>query len=138
MFPLFLRARAQRYVSGLFEKGKFKARSPGRDAETDRARVDAIVSAIGEALSAAEREQAGIKRRLDDVVARAGMSVGYEVDEYLDREPHKTQSLNFFDAEIVRAESRIKELKTMVSHFQFLKAATLTRFPSQSSAEKKN
>jgi hypothetical protein len=125
MFPLLLRAR------GLFEKGKFEARSSARDAETDRARVDAIVLAIGQALSSAEREQAGIKRRLDDVVARASMSVGYEVDEYLDREPHKSRSLNFFDAEIIRAEDRIKELNAMVSHLQFLRAATLTRFPQR-------
>jgi hypothetical protein len=131
MFQLFLRARAQRFVNGFFGEGEFKARSFERDASTDRSRVRSILSAIGEALSAAEREQAGLKKRLEDVVARASMTVGYEVDEYVDREPHRTTSLNFFEAEMMRAAGRIKELNSMVSHFKFLETAVRTRFPRE-------
>ena len=131
MSPLFLRSRAQRFVSGLLGGGEFKARSFERDALTDRARVGSILFAIDEALSAAERERDGLKKRLEDVVARASMSIGYGVDDYIDRESHRTESLNFFDKEIDRAESRIKQLESMVSHLKFLQAAVQTRFPEQ-------
>jgi hypothetical protein len=129
MFQLFLRARAQNFVRHYFGDREFKARSSERDATTDRSRVGSIMSAIEEALDAAESEQAGLKRRLDDVLARASVSVGNGVDEYLDREPHRTNALNFFDDEIARAETRLKELGTMITHVKFLKTAMLTRFP---------
>jgi len=131
MSPIYLRSQAQRFISGLFGGGEFKARSSERDALTDRARVASILLAIGEALSAAERERAGLKKRLEDVVARASMSIGYGVDEYIDRESHRTKSLNFFDSEINRAESRLKQLESQVSHLQFLQAAVHARFPEQ-------
>ena len=128
MFQLFLRARAQNlknYISG----GGFKARSSERDVATDRERTRSIMSAIENALTAAESEQSGLKRRLEDVLARASVSVGNNSDEYLDREAHRTEALNFFDGEIARAEIRLKELGTMIAHFKFMKTAMLTRFP---------
>ena len=66
---------------------------------------------------------------MDDVLARASISVGNDTDEYLDREPHRTAALNFFDQEMARGESRLKELGTMIAHFKFVKTAMLTRFP---------
>lgn len=129
MFQLFLRTCTQKLARVYFGEGGFKARSSERDATTDRLRVGSIISAIEEALAAAEAEQEGLKRRLDDVLARASVAVGNEVDEYLDREPHRTSALNFFDAEIVRAEERLKGLGTLIMHLKFLKAATITRFP---------
>ena len=87
------------------------------------------MSAIENAITAAESEQSGLKARLDDVLARASVSVGNNSDEYLDREAHRTEALNFFDGEIVRAESRLKELGTMIADFKFMKTAMLTRFP---------
>ena len=120
MFQLFLRARGQNlkdYVGG----GAFKTRSSKRDVSTDRERTQSIMSAIENSLAGAESEQAGLKRRLDDVLARASVSVGNNSDEYMDREAHRTEALNFFDGEIIRAETRLKELGTMT--------AMLTRFP---------
>ena len=128
MFQLFLRARAQNlkdYVGG----GAFKTRSSERDVTIDREQTQSIVSAIENSLAAAESEQAGLKRRLDDVLARASVSVGNNSDEYMDREAHRTEALNFFDGEIFRAESRLKELATFIAHFRFMKTAMLTRFP---------
>ena len=128
MFQLFLRARAQNlkhYVGG----GAFKTRSPKRDVSTDRDRTQSIMSAIENSLTAAESEQSGLKRRLDDVLARASVSVGNNSDEYVDREAHRTEALNFFDSEINRAETRLKELGTMIAHLKFMKTAMLTRFP---------
>jgi hypothetical protein len=123
-----LRARAQNLKS-YFGGEEFKTRSSERDATTDRSRIGSIMSAVEDALTAAESEQSGLKRRLDDVLARASVSVGNDVDEYLDREPHRTEELNFFDGEIARAESRLKELDTAIAHFRFLKTSMLARFP---------
>jgi hypothetical protein len=129
MIQLFLRARAEKLARAYFGEGGFKTRSSERDAAIDRSRVGSIMSAIEEARGAAEAEQAGLKRRFDDVLARASIVVGNEVDEYLDREPHRTSALNFFDTEIVRAEQRLKGLATLIVHLRFLKTATITRFP---------
>lgn len=128
MFQLFLRARAQNLKN--FISGKeFKARSSERDAATDRSRTASVMSAVENALISAESEQAGLRSRMDDVLARASVSVGTNADEYLDREPHRTAALNFFDGEIARGESRLKELGAMIAHFKFVKTAMLTRFP---------
>jgi hypothetical protein len=127
MFQLFLRARAQNLKS--YFGGGFKTRSSERDATTDRERIRSIMSAIENALTAADSEQAGLKRRLDDVLARAAVSVGNNSDEYLDREAHRAEALNFFDGEIARAESRLKELGTLIAHFKFMKTAMQARFP---------
>jgi hypothetical protein len=128
MFHLFLRARARSLRNSLTD-GAFKARSRKRDVTTDHSRIGAIMTAIEMALVSAEGEQSGLKGRLDDVLARAAVTVGNEVDEYLDREPHRAEALNFFDGEITRGDSRLKELGTMITHLKFLKTAMLTRFP---------
>src|SRR5581483_2680424 len=122
MFQLFLRTRVRNlkdYIGG----GGFKTRSSERNVTTDRERTQSIISAIENALAAAESEQSGLKRRLDDVLARASVSVGNDSDEYVDREAHRTEALNFFDGEMVAAESRLKELGTMIAHFKFMKTA---------------
>ena len=51
MFQLFLRARANNY---------FKARSEGRDTETDHARASSIFRSIEDALEAAKAAHAGL------------------------------------------------------------------------------
>jgi hypothetical protein len=128
MFRLFLRARTQKLLHQ-FSEGKFKTRSSTRDAESDRARLASIMSAIQTALNAAEAEHSGLQKRLNDVMARASVSVGNDTYEHLDREPHRTSALDFFDREFARAETRLKELEPMIAHFKYLKTALLTRFP---------
>src|SRR5689334_21369713 len=65
MFQLFLRSRAQNFIKARLgiDEG-FRARSPERDAETDRLRVKSILAAIDDALQAAESEQSGLSRRV--------------------------------------------------------------------------
>jgi hypothetical protein len=128
MFQLFLRARA-RNLKAAIVGSDFKARSSERDAVADRSRIASVMSAVENALSSTESEQAGLRSRMDDVLARASISVGTNADEYLDREPHRTAALNFFDHAIAKGESRLKELGTMIAHFKFVKTAMLTRFP---------
>jgi hypothetical protein len=59
MFQLFLRARANNY---------FKARSAGRDTETDHARASSIFRSIEDALEASKAEHAGLTSRINDAL----------------------------------------------------------------------
>jgi hypothetical protein len=129
MFQLFLRARAHNYFKGRLGSQEFRARSADRDAETDRSRVGSILEAIENALHAAEREQSGLGRRVEDVLARAAVTMGNGSDEYLEREPLDSHHQDLFSAEISNGQRRLKELATEITHFKFLKAATLSRFP---------
>lgn len=129
MFQLFLRARARHYFEDRLGDHGFKARSADRDAGTDRARVNAILDAIEKALHAAEQEQSGLSRRVEDVLARAAVTFGNGTDEYLEREPLDSHHQDLFGTEIANGQYRLKELATAITHFKFLKAATLSRFP---------
>src|SRR5271167_998659 len=110
MFQLFLRARAHKFKRALVGKQNFRARSPERDAETDRARVGFILEAVENALDAAEQEQAGLNERVEDVLARASVTIGNAADEYLDREPLDSQHQDLFGFEIANGQRRLKEL----------------------------
>jgi hypothetical protein len=129
MFQMFLRARAQNYLRSLVGEREFRARSAERDAETDRERLDFVLSALDSALSNAEAEQAGLTRRVDDVLARASVTVGNGDDEYLTREKLDSDHLDLFETEISNGQRRLRDLAVSISHFKFLKTAMLSRFP---------
>ena len=128
MFQLFLRARAHKFFGNRATERAFKARSAERDAETDHSRVKSIVSAIEAALAAAEAEQSGLSQRVEDVLARASVTFGNGTDEYLTREPLDNHHQRLFDTEIKNGQRRLHELSITITHFKFLKAATLSRF----------
>ncbi len=129
MFQLFLRARAQNYFMSRLGRQEFKARSADRDAQTDRSRVSAVLAAIEDALKAAEQEQSGLARRVEDVLARAAVTLGNGTDEYLEREALDSHHQDLFSTEISNGQRRLKELATAITHFKFLKSAVLSRFP---------
>ena len=129
MFQLFLRARAHQFMRRSLGGDEFRARSAERDAETDRGRVEAVLAAIDGVLRASEDEHSGLSGRVDDVLARAAVTVGTATDEYLDREPHRSEHQTLFDAEIANGQRRLKELSAMISHMKFMRAALLSRFP---------
>jgi hypothetical protein len=129
MFQLFLRARAQNYLRSRLGAQDFKARSADRDAETDRSRVVSILTAIEDALHAAEMEQAGLGQRVEDVLARAAVTLGNGTDEYLEREALDSHHQDLFGAEILNGQRRLKELAAAITHFKFVRAAMLSRFP---------
>ena len=126
MFQLFLRARVHQYFGG---RRDFRARASSRDADTDRARVESILLAIEASRTAAEAEQSGLSRRVEDVLARAAVTIGNDSDEYLTREPLDSHHQDLFDIEISNGQRRLRELALAISHFRFLKAAILSRFP---------
>ncbi|UFS74305.1 hypothetical protein LPB73_20635 [Tardiphaga sp. 37S4] len=129
MFQMFLRARAQNYLRSLVGEREFRARSAERDAETDRERLDYVLSALDSALSNAEAEQTGLTRRVDDVLARAAVTFGNGDDEYLTREKLDSDHLDLFETEISNGQRRLRDLAVSISHFKFLKTAMLSRFP---------
>lgn len=129
MFQLLLRARAHNLLGHRREDKRFKARSAERDAETDRARIGSVMSALETALQDAEREQMGLNRRVDDALARAAVTFGNGTDEYLEREPLDNYHQDLFEADISNGQRRLEELAATISHLRFIKAAMLTRFP---------
>jgi len=129
MFQLFLRARARNFARDHLGGDGFKVRSPQRDEETDHQRVEGVMNAIEAALQAAEREQKGLSERVEEVLARAAVTVGNASDEYLDREPLDTHHQGLFSEEISNGQRRLKSLADAISHFKFLRAAVLSRFP---------
>jgi hypothetical protein len=129
MFQFFLRAGAHNYLKNRLREQVFKARSADRDAETDRLRLSPIFAAIESVLRAAEQEQSGLNRRVEDVLARAAVTFGNATDEYLDREPLANHHQNLFSTEIFNGQRRLKALATVLTHLKFVKAAMLSRFP---------
>jgi hypothetical protein len=91
--------------------------------------VNAILEAIENALSAAEQERSGLNRRVEDALARAAVTIGNGTDEYLERDALDSHHQDLFSTEISNGQRRLKELATEITHFKFLKAAALSRFP---------
>lgn len=129
MLQLFLRARVHNLIANRLRGETFKVRAPERDSSTDRSRIESIISAIEVALQSAESEHDGLKKRMDEVLARASVSVGNATDEYLDRELYRSHHQDLFDSELARGEQRTRDLSAMIGHFKFVRAAMLSRFP---------
>jgi len=128
MFQLFSRARAHKFLGSKATERDFKARSAERDAQTDRLRVGSILLAIDNALIAAQAEQSGLTRRVDDFLARAAVTFGNDTDEYLTRERLDSLHQDLFDNEISAGQRRLEELVLTIAHFKFLRATMLSRF----------
>jgi hypothetical protein len=126
MFESFRKTRAA---------SAFKARSAGRDVETDLARLRPVFNSIEAAIRSAEAEFTGLTRRVDDVLARASMTVGSGTDEYLSREDLDSRLLDRLDVEIANGQRRLGELSTNIAHFKSLKADLTTRFPGFRSSQ---
>ena len=107
----------------------FRTRAPARDQDLDNQLVGQVASAIDEALQRVEAQRDGLKRRLDDVIARAAIVGGNDLDDFLSRDEARSTLLAASDGEIARGQARLKTLDEQLSHFKFLKAALQTRFP---------
>jgi hypothetical protein len=109
--------------------GPFRTRAPARDREADNQLVGQVASAIDEALQKVEAQRDGLKRRLDDVISRAAIVGGNDLDDFLTRDEARSTLLAASDGEIARGQVRLKTLDEQLSHFRFLKSALRTRFP---------
>ena len=129
MFQLFLRARAHNLRDRLVEQREFRARSADRDAKTDRARLQSVMTAIATALQSAQSEHSGLNQRVEDVLARAAVTFGNGTDEYLERDPVDCHHQDLFTIEISNGQRRLQELTSTIGHLKFLRAAMASRFP---------
>lgn len=130
MFRLLRRACTYNYFKRPRSDQDFKA----LDAETDRLRVSSILGTIENALLDAENEQSGLRGRMEDVLARAAVTMGNGTDEYLERDALDTHHQNLFSIEISNGERRLKELTDTIAQFQSLKAIILSKFPQHRSS----
>ncbi|HMM89204.1 hypothetical protein [Bradyrhizobium sp.] len=120
MFQFLLKTRS---------KNDFQARSAGRDSATDRIRATSIFRSIEEALEGAKAERIGLEARINDALARSAVTLGCDSDEYLTRDPEDNHFQNLLGTEAADGQRRLNELGATIRHFQFLKAAIVTRFP---------
>jgi hypothetical protein len=109
--------------------GGFNARARERDADTDSSAVRSVADAIDLVLKQAEAERTGLKKRMDDVIARAAVAGGNDTDEHMTRSDDLSEMLRNSDAEIKRGEERLITIEKNISHFRFLKTVLLSRFP---------
>ncbi len=107
----------------------FQARSPERDAASDNEAVKSVAVAIDLVLEKAEAERAGLKDRIDDVLSRAAIACGNDIDDYLTRTDDRTSMLRDSEAEIQRGQERLKVIEQNISHFKLLRTALQSRFP---------
>ena len=107
----------------------FKTRSPERDQATDSEVIGRVALAIDHALSALQTEQTGLLGRVEEAVAMASLAVGTDSDEYVSREPAKTEALRGYEDDMKRSRERLRALEQHILNLRFLRAAFLTRFP---------
>jgi hypothetical protein len=106
------------------------AQSLGRDAGSERARIELVSRSIEWSLHAAQAEQAGLVRRLEKLTAHALVPLGNGTDEYLTRDDLDNRRLGKLEQEIQQAERSLEKLAHDIAHFEFLKAALKVRFPN--------
>jgi hypothetical protein len=107
----------------------FEVRSSGRDGDTDREAIKSIAVALDQALQKVDAERAGLSHRIDDVISRAAIVGGNDMEDFLTRTDDRSRMLNESDVEIRRGQGRLQALDQNVTHFKFLRAALQTRFP---------
>lgn len=109
----------------------FSARLPERDRQTDQALVQKVLGSIEESIDRSEAERTGLQSRVDDLLARAAIVAGNDMSEFVTRNDERSKMLKDSERQIRYAEERLATLKGNISHFSFLKAALLSRFPGR-------
>lgn len=109
--------------------GVFKTRSADRDRATDAGMVLAIARAIDLALDTSNTERAGLRRRMDDVLSRAAIVGGNEIEEYQSRSEVLTDMLHQADVDIRAGEARLLVIEDHISNYTSLKDELRRRFP---------
>ena len=107
----------------------FKARSPARDGESIETLVGQVSSALQHGAREIEAQRDGLRRRLDAVITRAAVIGGNDIDESLTRDETDAAVLTASDAEIARAETRLKMLEKQLSDFKTLVVTLHSLFP---------
>ena len=107
----------------------FKTRSLERDNAYIEAIVQEIASTLVRATSEVRAQRDGLKRRLDAVITRAVVVGGNAIEDGATRDEADAAILAASDAEIARAEARLKTLDEQLLNLDFLESALYARFP---------
>lgn len=99
----------------------FRARNPGRDAETDEARFGTISNAIAMALVDARRERDGLSQRMDLYYAQAATLLDNSV-EYSRRDRVDEAAIGSAENRAARARQRVAQLDTQIQQLEDLLA----------------
>lgn len=108
----------------------FQARSVERDRANDDASVKSVDDAIIEALEKAKAERDGLKRRMDDVLARAAIVGGNDLDDHLTRAGDRSDMLRKSDADIRQGYQRLRELDQNITHYERVQTTLRERAPT--------
>lgn len=94
----------------------FRARSPDRDADNDRARVNRIEAAVDDVVAEIERERDGLKTRYAKAQERANALL-FKLDNEGDR-PALSAVLSEMEAAMRYCEKRTAELELQAAHLR--------------------
>ena len=99
----------------------FRTRNPGRDAETDEARMGTVHNAISMALADARRERDGLSQRLNLYHAQAATLMDNS-GEYGRRESADEAAIDTAGRNASRARLRIEQLDIQIGRLEDLMA----------------
>ncbi|WP_127752808.1 MULTISPECIES: hypothetical protein [unclassified Devosia] len=110
----------------------FQTRSPERDKEQDRARIERMRRAVAGELQAAINERDGLTRRRERDYAVAATSLS-QLGEFGERSAADEQSISELERNAERANTRIKNLTIQIESIRKLLAGIneLDNLPSQ-------
>jgi hypothetical protein len=97
----------------------FRTRSARRDKEFDDELITQIAVAIDLAIKKTEEQRAGLKRRIEDVISRAAIVGGNEIDEYLTRDGIRSSMPSGSEKEIQSGHERLNLLERICLTLDF-------------------
>lgn len=92
-------------------------RSGARTSATDRERLETVRAAIRAVIEAIDREEAGLRRRVEEAGSRAASLADTVTDGYLHRDPSEERSLAEAEAQLIGAYRRLDDLKAQRRFF---------------------
>jgi hypothetical protein len=107
----------------------FRTRSPDRDRVTDERQVSSVTTAIDTAMQNLIYEHAGLKRRMDEVIAIASIVGGNEIEDLQTQSDPRAELLQKSDGDIRYGEERLRTLESHISHLRSVRDDLERRFP---------
>lgn len=105
----------------------FRARNPGRDAETDEARLGTISNAIAMALADARRERDGLGQRMSLYYAQAATLLDNSAD-YGRRDRVDEAAIGSAENSAARARQRVAQLDAQIQRLEELLSQVVPAF----------
>jgi hypothetical protein len=97
---------------------RFRIRSAARDESADAKRLAVIERSLRKVIADAEVERNGLNQRIRDAKDQAGMLIGNDTYEYMDREAATEQELSISEQNLLAAEKRMRQLSAHIAHLQ--------------------